>query len=141
MKTKLIFAGLIAIMALALPACTTTPKEVAVQVSYDDFMQSTHLVREIKAGVGDTIKVTVASNPTTGYTWALAGFSDPEVLVQEGEPDYIPPESNLIGAGGQSVWTFKAVKKGASRISLEYSQPWAGGDKAAWTLGISVSVK
>jgi inhibitor of cysteine peptidase len=142
MKVKLILASLITILALSLPACTTAAKEVAVQASYDEFAKSQNLTRDVsRVRVGDFIKATIASNPTTGFSWKLAGISDPAVLAQDGEPEYLPPESTLPGAGGQEVWTFKALKKGTSRISLEYSQPWEGGQKAAWTLDISVNVK
>jgi predicted secreted protein len=142
MKAKLILAGLIIILALTLPACTTAAKEVTVQASYDDFTQNKNLTREVsRVKVGDVIEVTIASNPTTGFSWKLAGISEPAVLAQDGEPEYLPPESTLPGAGGQEVWTFKALQKGTSLISLEYSQPWEGGQKAAWTLAISVSVK
>ncbi len=142
MKVKLILAVLIGILALSLPACTPAVKEVTVQVSYDDFAQHKNLTRDISGvKVGDVVKVTMASNPSTGFKWGLAGISDPTVLAQDGEPEYVPPDSTAPGAGGQEVWTFKALKKGTTNISLEYSRPWEGGEKAEWTLDIIVSVK
>lgn len=141
MKRKLIFGILVGILALSLPACATSVKKVTVQVSYDEFTQNKNLAREINAGAGDVIEVTMASNPSTGFKWELAGISDPAVLAQNGEPEYVPPESNAIGAGGQEVWTFKALKKGNANVSLKYSRPWEGGEKAEWTLEIYVRVK
>jgi inhibitor of cysteine peptidase len=141
MKRKLIIGMLVGILALSLPACATSAKKVTVQLSYDEFVQNKNLAREINAGAGDVIEVTVASNPTTGFKWELAGISDPAILVQDGESEYVPPESTLAGAGGQEVWTFKVLKKGKANISLKYSRPWEGGEKAEWTLEIYVTVK
>jgi predicted secreted protein len=37
-------------------------------------------------------------------------------------------------------WTFKALMKGTSTISMEYSQPWDGGTKKAQTFSLTVTV-
>jgi inhibitor of cysteine peptidase len=141
MKVKLMVL-IIAILALSLPACGTMAKEVAVQISENDFVANQNQTRDAGSiKTGDAITVTVASNPTTGFKWELAGISEPAVIAQDGEPEYVPPESSALGAGGQEVWTFKALKKGSSLISLVYSRPWEGGEKAERTLKISVTVK
>jgi inhibitor of cysteine peptidase len=141
MKLKLMLPVLIAILALSLPVCSPAVKEVPLQATYDDFTQNKNLTREIAVGVGNVVRVTVASNPTTGFRWELAGISTPTVVEQNGEAEYVLPDSAASGAGGQEIWTFKALKRGTSRISLAYSRPWEGGTKAEWTLGISLSVK
>jgi len=52
-----------------------------------------------------------------------------------------PENKGLVGAPGEEVWTFKALKKGTSTIALEYSRPWEGGEKGEWTLNLTVIVK
>jgi inhibitor of cysteine peptidase len=56
----------------------------------------------------------------------------------------VSPEENETppppGTAGQEVWTFKAFKTGKSTISIEYSRPWEGGEKAAWTFVLTVLV-
>jgi inhibitor of cysteine peptidase len=141
MKLKLMLPVLMAVLALSLAACSLPVKEVPLQATYDDFTQNKNLTREIAVRVGNVVKVTVASNPTTGFRWELAGISTPAVVAQNGESEYVPPDSAASGAGGQEIWTFKALKRGTSLISLAYSRPWEGGAKAEWTLDISVSVK
>jgi predicted secreted protein len=141
MKIKLMLMALMVILALALPACTPAAGEVPLQATYDDFARNKNLTREIIIGPGDVVKLTVASNPTTGFKWGLASNSSPAVVAQSGDSEYVPPESAAIGAGGQEIWTFKALKRGTSRISMEYSRPWEGDTKAEWTLTINVSVK
>jgi predicted secreted protein len=141
MKTKLILAVTVAILALSLLACGTAVTEVPLQATYDDFVPQKYLTRNVNANIGDTIKVTLFSNPSTGFSWQLAGISDLKIITQEGKSIYIAPTGTAIGAGGQEYWTFKALKKGAGRISLAYSRPWEGGTKGEWTLDINVSIK
>jgi inhibitor of cysteine peptidase len=62
--------------------------------------------------------------------------------LQKVDQKYEPPaEGSMVGAPGKEIWTFKALKKGQSSISMEYSQPWEGGTKAAETFQLTVVVK
>jgi len=79
--------------------------------------------KQVELSVGDSLVVTLASNVTTGYSWSLTGISDESVLQKSGN-QYIAPKTNLMGAAGKEVWTFKALKKGDSTISMGYSRPW-----------------
>jgi len=131
-------------ISLGLFACSPTPNQVSVDVVCDDFMKLQHISQEVEVAVGDSLIVTLCSNPTTGFRWSeLAQISDQSVLKQvdhefvspEGEP---PPPP---GTPGQEVWTFKALKQGTTELSLEYSQPWEGGEKGEWTFVLTVAVK
>jgi inhibitor of cysteine peptidase len=141
MKIKLMLSVMVSILALSFLACGPAGKEVPLQVTYDDFVQQKYLTRNIGANIGDEVKITLPSNPSTGFRWALDSVSDATILKQEGDSEYILPESSAVGAGGQEIWTFKALKRGTSRISLAYSQSWEGGTKGEWTIIIDVSVK
>ncbi|MBM3132856.1 MAG: hypothetical protein FJZ95_07495 [Chloroflexi bacterium] len=82
--------------------------------------------KEVKVDIGSVIAVTLESNITTGFSWALAENSDESVL-QFVESRYEEPtasEPPIVGAGGHEVWTFKALAKGTSTISMEYTRPW-----------------
>ena len=46
-----------------------------------------------------------------------------------------------VGAAGKEVWTFEAIKKGTTKVRMEYSQPWEGGLKAEWTYTLTVTVE
>jgi len=109
-------------------------EEVSVDASYDG--------TEVKVAVGGTVIVTLESNPSTGFSWALAGNSDEGVLQEVGH-EYNPPEGDppLVGAGGHEVWTFQALEKGTSTISMEYSRPWEGGEKGVETFELTVVVE
>jgi len=46
-----------------------------------------------------------------------------------------------VGAGGKEVWTFIALKAGTTTLSMEYSQPWEGGQKGANSFNVTIVVK
>jgi inhibitor of cysteine peptidase len=75
------------------------------------------------AAAGGQFSVTLASNPTTGYKWDLAMPLDSNFLALVTNI-YVRPNSQLMGAGGNEVWTFKALKQGTTRIDFKYVRPW-----------------
>jgi len=96
----------------------------------------------VAAAAGDSFTVTLCSNATTGFKWSeSAKISDPAVVQQIGHEFVSPKAKGVVGAAGKEVWTFKALKKGTSTISLEYSRPWEGGEKGEWTFNLTVVVK
>lgn len=85
--------------------------------NYDDTAST------IKAAVGDEFVITLEGNATTGYEWRLATPID-NTLINLVKSEYIPDNTGLVGSGGRSIWTFKAVKAGNARISFEYIRSW-----------------
>jgi len=141
MKSKIILTCAVVALALSLFACSS---EVAVSASYDG--------KEVKVPVDGSLIVTLESNPTTGFKWQyeeevkdtlhiLTGIPDESVLALVGQK-FVGPEAGAPpGTGGEEIWTFKAVGKGTTELSLEYSQPWEGGTKAAETFNLTIVVK
>ena len=104
---------------------------VSVDASYDG--------KEVDVLVGRSLRVTLESNPTTGFQWELTESSDQTVLKQT-DHEFKAPETALVGAGGHEVWTFEALKKGESTISMEYSRPWESVEPAE-TFVLTIVVK
>jgi inhibitor of cysteine peptidase len=102
MKTSLLFS--VVLFAFAVSAADQDSKPITVMT-------------------GQTFNVTLASNPTTGYSWALAKPLDAKLLTLVTNI-YQRPETRLVGAGGQEVWTFKAAGEGRTDIALKYVRPW-----------------
>ena len=143
MKSKLILMCAMVAILLSLCACCS---EASVEVSCDDFMEQAAITKEAEVAVDGSLTVTLCSNPaSTGFLWSeSAQISDPTVL-QQTDHKFVAPETTddepAPGTPGKEVWTFKALKKGESTVSMEYSQPGEGGTQAAWTFVLTVTVK
>ena len=138
MKTKLILlTSIIVVMSLCLFGCSSggsvAPSEVSVDESYNG--------KQVEIAVDGTLTVTLESNQTTGFQWELTSISDQSVLEKESNTYEDPEDTGMVGAPGKEVWIFKALKKGTSTISMEYSRPWEGGEKGAETFTLNVAVK
>ena len=86
---------------------------------------ATHPVIKTKiVKVNKEFKIALESNPTTGYSWT-AKFNPR--YIQLVNSTYFPYKTapNVVGSGGVQVFTFKAIRPGISRITLEYQRPWA----------------
>ena len=145
MKTKLILMCSMAVVLICLFACSPAPEQVSVEVSCDDFYQNHHISKGVQVAIGDSFSVTLCSNPTTGFEWESARISDQTVL-QQIDHRFMPPEDlgdrpPPPGSPGKEVWTFKALKKGTSSMSVEYSRPWEGREKGEWTFVLTAVVK
>ena len=97
--------------------------------------------KEVKVRVGGELIVDLESNQTTGFQWQVAEISDQTVLGKVSNIYNAPEASAPVGAGGIERWTFKGLKKGTARMSMEYSQPWQGGEKTAETFTLTIVVE
>ncbi len=138
MKTKLVvLTSIIAVISLCLFGCysggSVSPGEVSVDESYNG--------KTVEIAVGGTLTVTLESNPTTGFQWELASISDQAVLEKQSNTFETPEDTGMVGSPGKEVWTFRALKKGTSTISMEYGRPWEGGEKGVETFTLNVVIK
>ncbi len=146
MRSKLTLVFIIIAISTLLFACAPASKQVSVEVSCDDFIELKHISKEVKVAVGDSFVVTLCSNSTTGFQWSETAQISGQTVLQQIDHKYVAPEAKggeppAPGAPGQEVWTFKALKKGTSSVSMEYSRPWEGGEKGEWTFNLTVVVK
>lgn len=94
----------------------------------------------IAAKVGNLIRISLESNPSTGYNWELRGFEfGPAVFCGS---DLAPRAAGnmLFGAPGDTVITLQAVQPGTQTINLVYRRPWEPPDQvaAAFTFQLEV---
>jgi len=79
----------------------------------------------ISTSVGKEFVIALDSNPTTGYDWEVSYDDSMLSLVEE---EYSPDkEPGLVGVGGTQYFTFKALKKGGTEITLTYKRSWETG--------------
>jgi predicted secreted protein len=132
----------IAMLAVMLGACAPAGP---IEIDCDAFYQDPNQVSQVALRAGDEITVRLCSNPSTGYQWTEeAEIGDTDVLVQQSHAYQAPPEEGgppAPGTPGVEVWVFRAIGSGESVTRLEYSQPWEGGEKAAWTFNLTIEVK
>jgi inhibitor of cysteine peptidase len=133
MKSKLVLICATIAISLCLVACSSAPSLVSVDASYSG--------QQVEVAVGGSLTATLESNPSTGFEWVLVNIGDETVLKNVANTYEAPEDTDMVGAPGKEIWTFKALKKGTSTISMEYSQPWPNGTKAAETFDLTVVVK
>lgn len=85
--------------------------------------------------------ITLPANPTTGFLWSVSDYD--KNLFELVEQNYITSNSNLIGAGGNSIFKFKIKKQSKypnfSIIKFKYSRSWEA--KSAIYKDILVQIK
>ena len=136
-KRFMVLIAVVAIMSLGLFGCSSAGPAASSAVSVDDSSSG----KQVEIAAGGTLTVTLESNQTTGFQWELKSVGDTSVLQSQGGTYNAPEDTGMVGAGGEEVWTFKALKPGTSSLSMEYSQPWDGGTKAGQTFDLTVVVK
>ena len=73
---------------------------------------------------GQNLILTLPSNPTTGYRWAIQDSAG-GVLRSLGPEVYTSSDNGqLLGSGGQSTWRFQVFAPGSGRLRLTSQQPW-----------------
>jgi len=134
MKSKIMLLCAIVVISLCLVACSSVPSQVSVDASYSS--------QQVEIAVGGSVIVTLESNGSTGFQWSEpAEISDETVLDQVGHGFEAPEDRGMVGAPGKEIWTFTALKKGTSTISMEHSRPRGSCTKAAETFDLTIVVK
>lgn len=130
-----------AVLVIAAIAIGATYAVSATSSNGNIFVTAADSGKQITLAAGDVLTLTLDSNTgSTGFSWTNASIGNSSI-VKENSRDYQPPDSNLIGASGQDIWTFKALEKGTSTISMNYTRPWETGAEPAATFNVTVIVK
>lgn len=99
----------------------------------------------VALAVGDSLVVTLESNASTGYAWEVVAPL-PEMLEQEGEPEYLAPEDlapedqDVVGAPGAQQFTFAVVSAGTGALDLAYVRPWEEDVEPEATYEVTIEV-
>ncbi|RUQ47010.1 peptidase inhibitor I42 [Corynebacterium pseudodiphtheriticum] len=114
-----------------LAACASAPKQ---NVTVDS---QSACPLQLKSG--QTLTLTLPSNPTTGYRWATQDSAG-GVLRALSPEVYSSAESGVIGGGGQSTWRFQAFAAGQGRLRLTSQQPWEPEAEPTETFDCAITV-
>ena len=123
---------LIPLLGLSLlTACAQQPAHNVTLEDQSDCPQQLH--------VGQQLILSLPSNPTTGYRWAIQDSAG-GVLRALSPEVYSSTESGVIGGGGQSTWRFQAFAAGQGRLRLTSQQPWEPEAEPAETFDCAITV-
>ena len=144
MKSVILLTA-VAVFAVAIfvVACSKSKKETPSNPSSEKFVD----VDEHNSGdtihvlPGETIRVKLRSNPSTGFSWALGPIEEGK-LETSGESEFEADShrEGEAGYGGCEIWTFKAERSGETEISLSYARPWEDERPAAKTFNLHVVI-
>ena len=89
---------------------------------------------------GKTFTIALDANASTGYNWSQT-TKDTNVVAYV-DNAYMPEarDPQVVGGSGTDTFTFKAVGKGTTTITLTYARPWESVPPAQ-TRTITVTVK
>ena len=135
--------GLLVIGLVAIGCTFAVAKAAEMGVGCDQFAAQKSITQTTEMSVGDQVKVTLCSNPTTGFSWQEPEISD-TAAVSLADKSFGAPvtgNANVVGAAGTDYITLKATAKGTSTVVLRYSQPWVGGTSGEWTYTLTVTVR
>lgn len=118
-----------------LAACSTQPKP---SVSVEE-KQLGRCPMQLHSG--QTLTVTLPSNPTTGFRWVVEDAAS-GVLRSLGQEVYTTPEdAGVVGAAGQSTWRYQVYQTGEGRLLMHYRRPWEVEVAPAKTVDCQISVR
>ncbi|HEY87172.1 MAG TPA: protease inhibitor I42 family protein [Dehalococcoidia bacterium] len=137
MKLKVILVCAIGTISLLFSGCSADD-EVSLRASCDDFYKQGEIIKEVQVPTGDSFKVSLCCTPSTAFKWSeTASISDETVIKQINHKFVMAPPG---GTPDQEIWTFKAIKEGASIITIENSHQLEGNKNRGWTFVLTAIV-
>ncbi len=76
--------------------------------------------------IGETVRVELDENPTTGYMWTYKKTQNPHLIQEVGESEFIrdPHRLDAVGVGGTRIYRFEALQKGQATLTFELNRSW-----------------
>ena len=112
---------IISIMSLSFADLESSPE---IDLYENDKAKELKIEAEIfYIDINGIVKINIAENPTTGYTWHLKvdNYELVEVVVDEFTA---PNAEGVVGAGGMHTWIIDAVDQGIVTMTFEYYRDW-----------------
>lgn len=92
------------------------------------FTLSSNETMQQSVKVGDIFLIEMASNPSTGYRWAIVNrreaFKCLQLKKEQAFPASLNSQSNIVGAAGKQQWQFAAKCVGDAQVRFEYRRSW-----------------
>ena len=89
--------------------------------------------------LGETFKIILESNPTTGFSWRL---NYKPTSCESTNPDtfgeFTEPTTGFLGSPGKQTFTFQAKSQGVQELIFIYERPWSHDDAITYRETITV---
>jgi len=72
--------------------------------------------RTVKVPAGETLRISLAENATTGYRWGIDRHTEHIIEALGSEPQY---SARALGSGGRVDFTFRVKQTGSGEIVLK----------------------
>jgi inhibitor of cysteine peptidase len=142
--------ALLPFLAVALAACAGGSGGASPQPSGSAVPETVHLDGSangttVAVDPSTPIAISLASNPTTGYSWLVTSVPDPAILAADSPIDgvYVADAmaSGVVGSGGMQTWGFHAATAGTTTFTAEYARPWESGVPAVGAFTVTITVR
>ena len=138
-KLAIWIAGLIVAMIVGVAVFSAAVYLVADDEDMPVVLTSDDNGTTYRMELDEEIVVTLESNATTGFEWAIDGLD--ESAVKSLGSSYITPTNGAVGQGGTEEWSFQALKPGTTVLSLKYWRPWEGDASIADRFELTLEVR
>jgi predicted secreted protein len=141
MKKVILLISIIILIIPAFSACATSSGgERSVTIACTDLYYQKNVSRQIEVSSGDTLVVTLCSNPSANsFNWQETPEISAKTIVQKDHKLYPPATSDPKDPSGKEVWTFQVNGKGVNTIKFTYNRPWEGTQsQGIFTLTINI---
>jgi inhibitor of cysteine peptidase len=118
------------------PSASSPEKTVSHTVSISDEDNG----KDVDLISGGTLIVKLKSNPSTGYSWAVAGDPSP-LKLQKTSYRKNTASSKAVGAPGVQVFQFSANSAGMAVLNLIYRRSWEYNVPPAKKFSVRVNVR
>lgn len=96
--------------------------------------------KDIEINAGQTLRVELASNPSTGYDWTLSGDPAPLKLIKSFHQNN-KQGANRPGAPRTAVFQLRSPSPGAANVTFVYRRSWEYNVAPAKTFSVRVNVR
>ena len=79
--------------------------------------------RTVDIRLGETVRIALAENATTGYLWAIDRYDEKFINLLATEPHY---SNDTVGSGGEIHFIFRGKTSGTGEIFLKQWRSWEG---------------
>ena len=112
------FCFVLSILLIFATGCKTT-------VEYHSPLTMQDSGRTLSLKRGDSLRIALQSNPTTGFSWIEAGKMDTDVIRLTAKR-FVSAQKrkDFAGAPGETEFIYKAVGPGETEIRLNYKRSW-----------------